>query len=44
MKQKINVTQATLPPKEEYIEEIKDIWDSHWLTNMGEKHQNCKVF
>ena len=23
---------------EEYIEEIKDIWDSHWLTNMGAKH------
>lgn len=42
MKQIINVTQATLPPQEEYIEEIKDIWDSHWLTNMGEKHQKLQ--
>ena len=23
-----------MPEYEEYIEEIKDIWDSHWLTNM----------
>ncbi len=27
-----------MPPYEEYIEEIKDIWESHWLTNMGPKH------
>lgn len=27
-----------MPPYEEYIEEIRDIWDSHWLTNMGPKH------
>ena len=35
----INVTRSVLPDFEEYIEEIKEIWDSHWLTNMGEKHQ-----
>lgn len=35
---KILVTQTSMPPYEEYIEEIKDIWDSHWLTNMGPKH------
>jgi dTDP-4-amino-4,6-dideoxygalactose transaminase len=28
-----------MPKLNEYIEEIKDIWDSHWLTNMGTKHQ-----
>ena len=28
-----------MPSKEEYIEEIRSIWDSHWLTNMGEKHK-----
>ena len=28
-----------MPEYEEYIEEIRDIWDSHWLTNMGAKHQ-----
>lgn len=35
---KIFVTRSSLPPLEEYTEEIRDIWDSHWLTNMGEKH------
>ena len=28
-----------MPDFDEYIEEIKDIWDSHWLTNMGPKHK-----
>ena len=27
-----------MPPYEEYIEEIRDIWENHWLTNMGPKH------
>ena len=39
MKKTILVTRSSLPPMEEYIDEIRDIWDSHWLTNMGEKHQ-----
>lgn len=39
MGDKILVTRASLPPIEEYIEEIKSIWDTHWLTNMGEKHK-----
>ncbi|CUO25770.1 UDP-4-amino-4-deoxy-L-arabinose--oxoglutarate aminotransferase [[Eubacterium] contortum] len=28
-----------MPDMDEYIEEIRDIWDTHWLTNMGSKHQ-----
>lgn len=28
-----------MPPIEEYYAEIRDIWESHWLTNMGEKHR-----
>ena len=28
-----------MPPYEEYIKEIRTLWDSHWLTNMGEKHE-----
>lgn len=28
-----------MPPYEEYCEEIKDLWDSHWITNMGMKHK-----
>lgn len=35
----INVTRSSMPPIEEYINEIKPLWESHWLTNMGEKHK-----
>ena len=34
----INVTRSSMPPYEEYINEIKSLWNTHWLTNMGEKH------
>lgn len=34
---KINVTKSSMPSFEEYIEEIKDIWSSRWLTNHGSK-------
>ena len=39
----INVTRSSLPPIEEYIDEIKELWDSHWLTNMGDKHKELQV-
>lgn len=39
MKKQIFVTQPSMPTLDEYIDEIKDIWESHWLTNMGVKHQ-----
>lgn len=35
----INVTCSSIPSFEEYCKEIKDLWDSHWLTNMGPKHK-----
>lgn len=35
---KILVTRSSMPPYEEYAEELKEMWDSHWLTNMGPKH------
>lgn len=35
----INVTRSSMPSFEEYCEEIKVLWDSHWLTNMGAKHK-----
>ena len=38
----INVTKSYLPPMEEYIEKLKPIWDSAWLTNMGEYHEELK--
>ena len=28
-----------MPSFEEYCEEIRELWDSHWLTNMGAKHR-----
>lgn len=34
----IYVTRSSMPLLDEYIDEIRDIWDSHWLTNMGAKH------
>lgn len=35
----IPVSRPSMPPIEEYFEEIKDIWDSRWLTHTGPKHQ-----
>ncbi len=39
----INVTRSSMPEFSEYCEEIKDLWESHWLTNMGEKHKKLQV-
>ncbi|WP_448863851.1 DegT/DnrJ/EryC1/StrS family aminotransferase [Dorea sp.] len=38
----ILVTRSSMPSMEEYIEEIRDIWDTHWLTNMGTKHKQLQ--
>lgn len=35
----IYVTKPFLPPLEEFIPYLKDIWDSKWLTNEGKYHQ-----
>lgn len=40
MAEKIFVTRSSLPSIEEYVNELQDIWDSHWLTNMGAKHEH----
>ena len=42
MSEKILVTRSSMPTLEEYVDEIKDIWDSRWLTNMGVKHQTLQ--
>lgn len=34
----IQVTQSSMPSIEEYINEIKSIWETKRLTNVGEKH------
>ncbi len=38
----INVTRSSMPEFSEYCEEIKDIWQSHWLTNNGAKHRELE--
>jgi len=43
MKESILVTRSSLPGFEEYTEEIRDIWESHWLTNMGKKHKQLEA-
>lgn len=38
-KKAIMVTQPILPPLDEFIDSLRDIWDSKWLTNNGKYHQ-----
>ena len=38
MDKKLLVTQSSMPSYEEYCEEIKDLFDTKWLTNNGTKH------
>ena len=38
----INVTRSSMPDFEEYCNEIKDLWESRWLTNMGDKHKQLQ--
>lgn len=40
--EKIFVTRSSMPSYEEYIEAIKPLWGSHWLTNMGRYHQELE--
>ncbi len=39
----INVTRSSMPDFEEYCAEIRELWDSHWLTNMGIKHRTLEA-
>lgn len=41
MKQ-INVTRSSMPPFKEYVNEIKELWNSRWLTNSGIEHQKLE--
>lgn len=38
----IFVTRSSMPTYEEYIEAIKPLWDTHWLTNMGTYHKQLE--
>ena len=42
MEKDIFVTQPSLPQFEDFIEEIRTLWDSKWITNMGIKHRRLQ--
>ena len=42
MDEKILVTKSSMPSYEDYIEAIKPLWDTHWLTNMGIYHSELE--
>lgn len=39
----ILVTKSSMPPYEEYIEAVRPLWESHWLTNMGIYHEQLEL-
>ena len=39
----INVTRSSMPDIDDYICEIRELWDTHWLTNMGTKHRQLQA-
>lgn len=40
---RILVTRSSMPPFQEYIDEIAPLWESHWLTNMGAEHKKLEA-
>ena len=42
MSDKVLVTISSMPTLEEYVDEVRELWDTHWLTNMGVKHQELQ--
>lgn len=43
MADNILVTRSSMPEMDEYVKEIESMWESHWLTNMGVKHQQLQA-
>lgn len=40
--QKVYVTQPQMPPLEEFLPYLREIWESKWLTNAGEFHNRLE--
>lgn len=40
---KLLVTRSSMPPIDEYVQEIQELWETHWLTNMGAKHKQLQA-
>lgn len=38
----ILVTRSSMPEFDEYMDEIRGMWESHWLTNMGPEHKKLQ--
>lgn len=43
MNKEIFVTRSSMPKYEEYIDAIRPLWDTHWLTNMGTYHSQLEL-
>lgn len=43
MKEKITVTKTSMPEYEDFIEKIKPLWETKWLTNMGTYHKELEA-
>lgn len=41
-KKQVTVTSPLLPPLEEFISYLRDIWDRKWLTNAGHYHKELE--
>lgn len=41
--EKINVTRSSMPSFEEYVSEIKPLWESRWLSNRGTIHRKFET-
>lgn len=44
MDKRILVTQSSIPNFDEYINEIRELWASQWITNMGIKHRKLESY
>ena len=43
MRTKILVTRSSMPKFEEYVEMIRPLWETRWLTNMGDYHNQLEA-
>ncbi|MCR5411379.1 MAG: DegT/DnrJ/EryC1/StrS family aminotransferase [Lachnospiraceae bacterium] len=43
VKKPVLVTNPSIPELDEYTEELRDIWEARWLTNMGAKHNELQA-
>ncbi len=43
MEKNIFVTRSSMPEYREYIEAIKPLWETRWLTNMGKYHKELEA-